>query len=98
MSLTLMNIPLPTSSRTSQGSKYDFGALTVGGPALVETNVVKAEQAASRLQSAVVAYRKRTGDKSKFSTRIFRQEDGTEAVGVWKVADAPADLSAPASA
>lgn len=87
MSLTLANVALPKTSRTV-ASKYAFGQLTVGGPALVETEVVDTKKAASKLTSALVAYRKRTGDKSKFSVRTFTQADGTDAVGCWKTADA----------
>lgn len=90
MSITFENIALPAQTRTGTASKYDFASLTVGGPAIVENEVVNASKVASRMQSAVVAYRKRTGDKSKFSVRIFNAADGAQRVGVWKVADAPA--------
>lgn len=89
MSLQLQNVEIPKTARTVQ-SKYNFGALTVGGPALVETEVVDAAKVSSKLASALVAYRRRTGDKSKFSIRIFKQADNTDAVGCWKIADAPA--------
>lgn len=88
MSLSFANVALPKSARTVE-SKYAFGALVVGGPALVEAQVVNQTKALSRLTSALVAYRKRTGDKSKFSVRPLKNADGTDAVGCWKVADAP---------
>jgi len=89
MSITLQNVAIPTTSRTI-ASKYAFEQLQVNGPALVETEVLSVKKAASKLTSALVAYRKRTGDKSKFSVRPFKQADGTDAVGCWKIADAPA--------
>lgn len=89
MSLVLQNVALPKTSRTTS-SKYNFAGLTVGGPALVETEVVDVKKASSKLASALVAYRKRTGDKSKFTIRVFPQADGSDAVGCWKLADAPA--------
>ena len=76
--------------RPHRAIEYNFGALTVNGPALVETEVVDAAKVSSKLASALVAYRRRTGDKSKFSIRIFKQADNTDAVGCWKIADAPA--------
>lgn len=89
MSIELQNVAIPKTAR-SVTSKYAFGSLVVGGPALVETEVVNAKKAQSKLTSALVAYRARTGDKSKFTIRTFTKVDGTEAVGAWKVADAPA--------
>lgn len=89
MSLAFVNVPLPKTSRTVD-SKYNFAGLTVGGPALAVTEVVSVDKAISKLTSALVAYRKRSGDKSKFTVRPYKQEDGTDAVGCWKLADAPA--------
>lgn len=88
MSIEFKNVSLPKSSRTVS-SKYQFGQLVVGGPAMLETEVVNVDKAHSKLTSALVAYRQRTGDKSKFTVRAFKQEDGTDAIGVWKLADAP---------
>lgn len=93
MALSLKTIDMPKTSRTVE-SKYDFGALTVGGPALVEDGVVNVKKAQSRMTSALVAYRARSGSKAKFSVRTFTNEDGSDAVGVWKVADAPAEVAA----
>ena len=89
MTLAFANIALPKSARTVE-SKYKFGELTVGGPALVEAEVVNVEKAKSKLTSALEAYRGRTGDKSKFSIRAVKNADGSDAVGCWKIADAPA--------
>jgi hypothetical protein len=88
MSIELKQIALPKTTRLV-ASKYNFGSLAVGGPALVDDEVIDRAKAQSRITSALVAYRARTGDKSKFSVRVFKQEDGTDAVGVWKTADAP---------
>lgn len=93
MSITLANIPVPKTSRTAS-SKYKFGDLTVGGPAMVETDVVDTKRAQSKMTSALVAYRSRTGDRSRFTVRVFKDEtDGTDRIGVWKLAEAPADAA-----
>ncbi len=96
MSLTLKNVDIPKTARTVT-SKYNFGDLTVGGPALVDADVINTAKASSRMNSALVAYRSRTGDKSKFTVRAIKQEDGKDAVAVWKTAEAPA-VAAPAEA
>ena len=85
MTAQLMDIAMPTSSRI-QGSKYPFEAMTVGGPALVESEVVNAQKVASRLQSALAAARKRNPELKdrKFRVRVFKQSDGTDAVGCWR--------------
>jgi hypothetical protein len=87
MTLALVNVAIPKTSRTVS-SKYLFGDLTVGGPAMVESDVVDTKKAQSKMTSALVAYRARTGDKSKYSVRTFKAEDGTDRIGVWKTADA----------
>ena len=89
MSIEFKNVPMPSTVRNTT-SKYDFAALTVGGPAMLETEVVNVDKAKSKLTSALVAYRGRTKDKSKFSVRSFKNEAGQDVVGVWKTADAPA--------
>ena len=89
MSLTFVSVPVPKTSRTVE-SKYDFASLTVGGPALAVTEVVSVDKAMSKLTSALVAYRKRSGDSSKFTVRPFKNTDGTDAVGCWKLIDAVA--------
>jgi hypothetical protein len=89
MSIELMNVAIPKTSRTAS-SKYKFGDLTVGGPAMVESEVVDSKKAQSKMTSALVAYRSRTGDRSRFSVRTFKAEDGTDRIGVWKIAEAPA--------
>ena len=93
MTLAFVNVAMPKSARTVT-SKYDFGSLTVGGPALVETEVITAEKTKSKLVSAMVAYRARSKDMSKFSIRAFKNADGTDAVGCWKIADTPSVASA----
>ena len=94
---TKTSISLPAMKRAStKTSQYDFASLRAGtDDCIVETDVVKAATVHGRLTSAVVAYRKRTGDKSKFTVRTF-QIDGKDAVGVWKMEDAPA-ADAPAA-
>jgi hypothetical protein len=87
MAITLQNIEIPKVSRTVE-SKYPFGQLTVGGPAMTEQNFLDIHKAKSRMSSALVAYKKRTGDKSKFSVRAIKSTDGTDMVAVWKVANA----------
>ena len=87
MSLAMQNVSIPKTSRTVS-SKYKFGDLVIGGPALVETDVVDAKKAKSKITSALVAYRARTGDTSKYTVRTFIKEDGTEGVGCWKIAEA----------
>lgn len=81
---TLMQIELPVISRNT-GSKYAFADLTVGGPALVEADVVNAAKVSSRLQSALAAARKRDPELAarKFKIRTF-QIEGKDAVGVWR--------------
>lgn len=89
MSITLQNVAIPKTSRVTS-SKYAFGQLTVGGPALVENEVINSKKAQSKITSALVAYRNRTGDKSKFTVRVFKNEDGTDSVGCWKTGEAAA--------
>lgn len=95
MSITLTHQPLPRTARTVE-SKYSFEQLVVGGPCLADTEVIDVKKATSRMTSALAAYRKRTGDKSRFSTRPFKNGDGSDAVGVWKVKDAPVAAEAAA--
>lgn len=88
MTLALQTIAIPKTARTVE-SKYPFAQLTVGGPAIVDKDVIDVHKAKSRMSSALVAYKKRTGDKSKFSVRAVKAEDNTDIVCAWKVADAP---------
>ena len=87
MSLAMQTVAIPKTSRTVS-SKYKFGDLVVGGPALVETEVVDAKKAKSKITSALVAFRARTGSKDKYTVRTFIKEDGTEGVGCWLIAKA----------
>lgn len=87
--LQTIALALPPLTRFStKGSQYDFAALVVGGPALVDSDVVDAKKAHSRVSSALTAYRKRSGDKSKFTVRIA-EIDGKQVIGVWKLENAP---------
>lgn len=93
-------MPLPRLTRTSTGatkdSIYDLGSLAIGECFLVQ-DVVDVRKAKSKLQSAIGAFRARTGDKATvFAVRSFVNEDGTDGVGVWHV-EAPATAAAPAA-
>lgn len=91
--LQLMTLALPALTRYSaSGSQYNFAGLTVGGPALVETNFIDAKKAHSRVSSALTAYKKRSGDKSRFTVRVAKL-DGADVVGVWKLADADTSVA-----
>ena len=87
------NRALPKLTRTSAEGKasiYDFASLADGECFLVQ-DVIDLKKAKSKLQSAIGAYRKRTGDKtSVFAVRSFINEDGTDGVGVWRVRRVPA--------
>lgn len=87
------NMALPKLTRTSAEGKasiYDFASLADGECFLVQ-DVIDLKKAKSKLQSAIGAYRKRTGDKtSVFAVRSFINEDGTDGVGVWRVRRVPA--------
>jgi hypothetical protein len=97
--LISMPLPIPALTRFStKGSQYDFSSLVVGGNALIDVDVVDASKAHSRVSSALTAYKKRTGDKSKFTVRITKV-DGKDVIAVWKIEDAPvADAAAAAPA
>jgi hypothetical protein len=84
--MEFLNIDMPATSRRAT-SKYDFAALTVGGPAMVDKDVVNSGKAASRLQSALVAAKKRDPQLKDrtFKVRIV-QIDGADAVAVWRTA------------
>ncbi len=96
MAIQTATVALPPITRVStKASKYDFASLVTGSQvALVEDNVgeteADVEKVVNRLTSALVAYRKRSGDRRGFTTRPFKQEDGKNAVGVWCVKPAPA--------
>ena len=81
-------MPLPKLTRTSAEGKesiYDFASLAEGECFLVQ-DVVDLKKSKAKLQSAISAYRKRTGDKTTaFAVRSFKNEDGTDGVGVWRV-------------
>lgn len=79
---------MPRLTRTSvegKASIYDFAALAEGECFLVQ-DVIDVKKAKAKLQSAIGAYRGRTNDKETvFAVRSFKNEDGTDGVGVWKV-------------
>ena len=83
---TLINVPMPTTARYAT-SKYDFRSLEVNGPAMVELDVVQPNRVTSRLQSALVAARKRHPELKNrvFKIRAFDHE-GSVAVGCWRIA------------
>lgn len=92
MATTLVKIsmPIPRLTRTSTGSAkdsiYNLGDLAEG-EAFQLADVVDLKKAKSKLQSAVGAYRARTGDKqTQFAVRSWKLDDGTDAVAVWRVA------------
>lgn len=84
--LAFMDIPMPALKRFSKkGSIYDFASLEVGGQGLIDSDVVDAKKAHSRVSSALTAYKKRTSDAGKFTVRLV-EIDGQQAVGVWRLA------------
>lgn len=92
--LIAMSLPIPTLTRFSaKGSQYDFASLTVGGNALVDTDVTDTAKAHSRVSSALTAYKKRTGDKSVFTVRVTKVDD-KDVIAVWKIKDAPVAVAA----
>jgi hypothetical protein len=96
--LQMIALAIPALTRFSKtGSQYEFDKLTVGGPALVEADFVDAKKAHSRVSSALTAYRKRTGDESKFTVRVAKLDD-REIIGVWKLEDAKPAAVAPHAA
>jgi hypothetical protein len=85
--MTIMHIPLAKSGR-NVASKYDviFANLERGSDQChVEKDVVQADKVAARMNSAVTAYRNRTGDTSAFAVRTVTV-DGSPAVAVWRLA------------
>ena len=96
--LIKVQMALPKLTRESAAGKssvYNLGELQDGEAFLIQ-DVVNVKKSKSKLQSAISAYRERTGDKSTtFAVRGFKNEDGTDAVGIWKV---PAKVEADASA
>lgn len=87
MNFTQTSAPAPALTRnfgglTPKASKYPFATMQ-DGTGVVTTDFVDAKKTAARLTSAVASYRKRSGDARKFTVRTFKQEDGSDAVGVW---------------
>lgn len=79
---------MPRLTRTSVAGKssiYDLAALSEGECYLVQ-DVLDVKKSKSKLQSAISAYRERSGDKAtQFAVRSFVNEDGTDGVGLWRV-------------
>lgn len=99
---TTMAMPRLTRT-TSEGktSIYDLAALAEGECYLVQ-DVIDVKKAKSKLQSAIGAFRSRTNDKTTvFAVRSFKNEDGTDGCGIWrvpaKVEAAEAVVEAPAA-
>lgn len=100
--LIKVQMALPKLTRESAAGKssvYNLGELQDGEAFLLQ-DVIDAKKSKSKLQSAISAYRARTGDKDTvFAVRGFKNEDGTDGVGIWKLpakveADAPAEAVA----
>jgi len=104
--LIKVQMALPKLTRSSTGatkdSIYNLGELQEGEAFLIQ-DVVDIKKSKSKLQSAIGAYRARTNDKQTvFAVRSFKNEDGTDGVGVWRVpakveADAATAADAPAA-
>lgn len=91
MAIEITQVAIPTLRRFSaKGSQYDFASLRAGTTDSIVLRATADEdikKVHSRLSSAVTAYRKRSGVTAKFTVRGFKTEDGTECVGVWKLAE-----------
>lgn len=100
MSIVIQAAKMPALVRMStKGSKYDFSTLVAGsGEAVLETEVGDVSKVQARLTSALSAYKKRTGDKGRFTVRPIVEAGVVVAVGVWKLADAAAVATATATA
>lgn len=100
--LVKISMPIPKSTRTPGAGKesvYNLAELQVG-EAFQLADVVDLKKAKSKLQSAIGAYRARTGDNVlQFAVRSWKTEDGRDAVAVWRIADkVEAVAEAPAEA
>jgi hypothetical protein len=80
-----LHIDLPMPGRASRQLKYPFADLKEPGQCFVESDVIDAKKAAARISAAVGAYRRSLGEAApKLSVRVF-QQDGKDAIGVWRV-------------
>lgn len=103
MQFTRTSAPLPKSKRTppqnvNRTSKYDFAGMQVGESDLT-TDFVDGKKAVARLNSAITAYKKRSGDNRRFAVRLYHDTElNCEVLGVWclapKEAKAPAEQAA----
>lgn len=87
----------PLQPSAPRETKYDLASLAPeSADCLIETDTVNIKKAQSRLTSAVASYRKRPGNElHRFAVRTFKDENGQDVVGVWRLADkAPADAAA----
>ena len=78
-------------------SVYNLAELQVG-EAFQLADIVDLKKAKSKLQSAIGAYRARTGDNVlQFAVRSWKLEDGKDACAVWRIADKVEEVAAPAA-
>ena len=88
--LVKISMPIPKLTRTPGAGKesvYNLAELAVG-EAFQLADVIDVKKAKSKLQSAIGAYRSRTGDTVlQFAVRSWKLEDGKDAVAVWRIAD-----------
>lgn len=86
---TTMAIPARKRITNAGSTKYDLGSLVPGSTdCLIITDCINMKRAVSRLTSAVASYRKRPGNaNAQFTVHTFDQDDGTQAVGVWRKLD-----------
>ena len=88
MEFVRTNAPLPKTQRkaptnVNRKSKYDFAGMKIGDSDLTN-DFVDGKKALLRLQSAISAYKKRSGDKRCFSVRLYKDEElNCEVLGVW---------------
>jgi hypothetical protein len=88
MAFTRTAAPLPKSKRTppknvNRTSKYDFAGMKVGESDLT-VDFVDAKKAVARLNSAITAYKKRSGDTRRFAVRVFHDAElKRDVLGVW---------------
>ena len=98
--LIKINLPMPKLTRTPVAGKesvYNLAELQIG-EAYQLADVIDVKKSKSKLQSAIGAYRSRTGDSVlQFAVRSWKLEDGKDAVAVWRIADKVEEVAAPAA-
>lgn len=101
MQFTRTVAPLPKTKRTppknvNRTSKYDFSGMQIGESDLT-TDFVDGKKAVARLNSAITAYRKRSGDQRRFAVRLYLDPElNQDVLGVWCLA-AKEDAAKPAA-